>query len=372
MLKHFFANNKADQLIAIGQISAYFGLFVLTLRHVFVYPANHFEGLAAVLLVGFLPSLLYKALHERFFPYLLVGNALLLVSVVFVALREWALAGVFVLVPVFSLLFQDRKIYLISAVCSLALNFSLCLLFLFDAEQVRMETVILLDILTVFTILVFIIYFVAKDLQGRYIEEGRNIQTILALSQSVEAKDPYTQGHSERVAYLGKMIAEAIPALNPDTVHGCGLIHDVGKLSIPDRILLKESKLTEEEYRVMKGHAEMGAKLCKNLNVAEDIVLGVMHHHERWDGRGYPHGLEGERIPLIGRVLCVADAIDAMCSNRAYRNALEMSFVLEEVKRCEGRQFDPAIVRVVLERWTEIEAYYRSSLRDVREPVHNM
>jgi putative nucleotidyltransferase with HDIG domain len=120
---------------------------------------------------------------------------------------------------------------------------------------------------------------------------GPTFTTILTLSQSVEAKDTYTQGHSERVAFIGKLIAGHIPNLNTETVYSCGLIHDVGKLSIPDSILLKKSKLTEEEYQMMKTHTSLGAKLCKNLNISQEIVLGVLHHHERWDGNGYPHGL---------------------------------------------------------------------------------
>jgi len=351
---------KSGKLLAIGHASALFALLILSLRHFWVYPANHYEALVVILTIGFLPSLAHKLLPDEFAPYVLVGNALTIVSLVFVLMREWALAGVFVLIPVFSLLFQRRRIYIVASAASFALNVVLALLFLFDRSEPAQQAVVLLDVLTVFLILVFIIYFVVKELRWRYMAEARHLQTILTLSQSVEAKDAYTQGHSERVAHIATMLGERIPDLNTQTVYNCGLIHDVGKLSIPDSILLKKGRLTDEEYRLMKEHTTNGAKLCSNLNIPQEIVAGVLHHHERWDGRGYPLGQRGEQIPLIGRVLSVADAIDAMCSNRAYRNALNMDDVLEEIRKNAGTQFDPDIVRIALERWADIENYYRT------------
>ena len=362
-------STKAGKLMAIGHASTYFALLILSLRHYWIYPANHYETLAAILGIGFLPSLAHKLLPDKFAPYVLVGNALLIVSLVFVLMREWALAGVFVLIPVFSLLFQGRGIYIFASAASLVLNVVLSVLFLFDESEPAQQTVILLDVLTVFLILVFIIYFVVKELRWRYMAEARHLQTILTLSQSVEAKDAYTQGHSERVAHIASLLAERIPGLNPQTVYNCGLIHDVGKLSIPDSILLKKGRLSDEEYRLMKEHTTNGAKLCSNLNIPQEIVVGVLHHHERWDGRGYPLGQRAEQIPLIGRVLGVADAIDAMCSNRAYRNALDMADVIEEIRNNAGTQFDPDIVRIALERWTDIEQYYNANRTSVQAAI---
>jgi putative nucleotidyltransferase with HDIG domain len=362
LLNYPFLNNKVIKLIIIGQLSVYFGLIILSLRHFYVYPANHYPLLVCIMVVGFLPSLLYLLLPDRFTSYILVSNALIIVSLIFVLLKEWALAGVFILVPVFSLLFQEKKVYLFSSISSFVFNIILALVFLYDSSNSDINQVILLDVLTVFIILVFIIYFVVKDLRWRYMEEARVIQTILTLSQSVEVKDPFTQGHSERVAYLGKLIASKIPTLNPEIVYDCGLIHDVGKLSIPDRILLKDKGLTTEEYQVMKSHTTNGAKLCKNLKTPPELVLGVKHHHERWDGEGYPSALKGDQIPLIGRIICVADSIDAMCSNRAYRDALKMEDVLYELKKCSGSQFDPSIIKTTLNCWDEIKNYYTKIL----------
>lgn len=345
---------RTDKLIVIGQISVYFGLLILTLRHLWIYPAKHYTVLAIILLVGFLPSVLARYVSPGIRPYILVFNALLIVSLVFTLVQEWALAGVFILVPVFSLLFQDRTIYLLASAGSLILNVVLAMVFLFDAGQAAVQFVILLDVLTVLIILVFIIYFVVRDVRWHNMAEAKHLQTILTLSQSVEARDPYTQGHSQRVALIAQCIADKIPQLEPALVYNCGLVHDVGKLSVSDTILLKTSRLTNEEYEIMKTHTTSGAKICKNLNVPGEILLGVLHHHERYDGKGYPHGLEGEEIPLIARVLCVADSIDAMCSNRSYRIAQGMDYVRAELDRCKGSQFDPALVEIVQELWPDI------------------
>ncbi|WP_281890435.1 HD-GYP domain-containing protein [Paenibacillus sp. YYML68] len=356
--KHLAKTDRIRSLIVIGQISVYFGLLILALRHYFVFPAQHFELVAAIMLIGFLPSLVYRYAPESTRPYILMVNALGLVSFIFSFMQEWALAGVFILVPVFSLLFQNRVIYFVSVISSLLLHIMLAVLFMFDVGEPQEQLVIVLDVLTVFLISVFIIYFVVRDVLGRNRMETKHLQTILTLSQSVEAKDPYTQGHSRRVAQLAKLIALDVPALHPDVVYNCGLIHDVGKLSISDAILQKTSRLTHEEFEMMKSHTTSGARMCANLDVSKDLIDGVLHHHERYDGKGYPHGLKGEDIPLIARVLCVADSIDAMCSNRSYRTALGLDFVAQELARCKGEQFDPAIVQLVQRRWQQVVSFY--------------
>jgi putative nucleotidyltransferase with HDIG domain len=349
--------DQIKKLIAIGQISVYFGLLILTSRPIWVFPAKHFIALVIIMLIGFLPSLLSRYVPAKARPYVLVANALMIVSVVFTLLQEWALTGVFVLVPVFSLLFLDRTIYLFAAGSSFVLNIVLALL-TFEDIQSSVKFVTLLDVLTVFLILVFIIYFVVRDIRWRDALEARHLQTILTLSQSVEARDPYTQGHSQRVARIAQMLASKLPDLDPELVYNCGLIHDVGKLSVSDMILLKTGRLTDEEFEAMKSHTVSGARLCNNLNISGEIVKGVLHHHERFDGKGYPHGLQGEEIPFIARVLCIADSIDAMCSNRSYRKALGMDYVRSELDKCKHTQFDSSIVEIVQDLWAEIVTFY--------------
>ena len=126
------------------------------------------------------------------------------------------------------------------------------------------------------------------------------------------------------------------------------LLHDIGKIGIPDSILNKPSRLTDEEYFVMKTHVTKGAEILRHFTLLENVAEGALYHHERYDGKGYAHGLKGEEIPLNARIIALADAFDAMTANRVYRKQLDLDFVLEEIKKCSGSQFDPNLVEIFL------------------------
>ena len=167
--------------------------------------------------------------------------------------------------------------------------------------------------------------------------------TLQALTAAIDAKDSYTHGHSERVALLARMLAEAA-GLDEETcrrVHLSGLVHDVGKIGVPEAVLSKPGKLTRAEFEQVKRHPEIGARILQDIRQMHDLIPGVLYHHERWDGRGYPHGVAGYGIPLFGRLIGLADAFDAMSSDRTYRSGLDRRTVLDEVVRCRGTQFDP-------------------------------
>ncbi|MCE9591968.1 MAG: HD-GYP domain-containing protein [Planctomycetes bacterium] len=170
--------------------------------------------------------------------------------------------------------------------------------------------------------------------------------TLQSLTASIDAKDPYTCGHSERVSLLATQMATAMGLSREQVEHFriAGLVHDVGKIGVPEAVLCKTSRLTDEEFGLIKKHPEIGHHILKDISLMADELPGVLHHHERWDGRGYPHKLKGEEIPLIARVLALADTFDAMSSNRAYRSALPRAKVLAEINHCGGTQFDPSLV----------------------------
>ena len=172
--------------------------------------------------------------------------------------------------------------------------------------------------------------------------------TMHALSRTIDAKDPYTQGHSERVALLARQLARAagLDDQMVDRVYLSALVHDVGKIGVPEAALTKPGKLTREEYELIKKHPEIGARIIERIRQMKDLIPGVLHHHESWDGSGYPRGLAKRDIPLFGRVIGLADAFDAMSSNRTYRDAMPMHKALDEVRRCSGKQFDPELVDV--------------------------
>lgn len=170
--------------------------------------------------------------------------------------------------------------------------------------------------------------------------------TIESLRLAVDAKDAYTKNHSDRVSYYSVMIGKQLGLSDNELeiLKQGALFHDIGKIGIPDAILQKPGKLTDEEYDDIKNHPSIGAKILAPAKIFSDLVPMVLHHHERYDGRGYPVGLSGEDIPLMARIVCVADSFDAMTSDRSYRPRFKVIDALEEVEKCKGAQFDPLVV----------------------------
>lgn len=172
------------------------------------------------------------------------------------------------------------------------------------------------------------------------------LDTITSLSLAIDAKDPYTKGHSSRVADYVTALGEELklPADRMEFLHYIAMIHDVGKLAVPENILKKEAPLTPEEEDIMKKHSEEGAKIIKNVKYFAPGSDIIKYHHERWDGSGYPNQLKAETIPQGARILSVADAFDAMTSDRPYRKAMKPQVALRELQLCSGAQFDPEVV----------------------------
>lgn len=169
--------------------------------------------------------------------------------------------------------------------------------------------------------------------------------TVKGLTAAIDAKDRYTCGHSERVAHLAMQLASAVGLTGDEieTIRISGLVHDIGKIGIPEVVLSKPSGLTDAEFAQIKRHPMIGYEILKDIPPLAGVLPGVRYHHERWDGRGYPDGLAGENIPLIGRILACADAFDAMSSTRSYRCALAREKVLSEFEKGAGKQFDPSL-----------------------------
>jgi len=181
--------------------------------------------------------------------------------------------------------------------------------------------------------------------------EQAYMESIETLRFTVEAKDTYTRGHSDRVSeysvLIGKKLGLSDEELN--TLKIGGLFHDIGKIGVPDSILLKNSKLTDDEYSEIKNHPSIGAHILSNATIFKDALPVVKHHHERYDGNGYPGKLKGEDIPLLARIAAVADSFDAMTSRRTYRNSMDLDFVKTEIEKCKGTQFDPACADAFLD-----------------------
>ena len=203
------------------------------------------------------------------------------------------------------------------------------------------------------SVIAFILYLLREEYHRKNSEKLNNVisQTMSTFVNFIDTKDRYTRGHSARVSYYSQKIAEKL-GMSEDEVRDIGyigLMHDCGKLSIPGRILNKPGKLTLEEFNEMKAHTVNGERMLKDFTAIDGIIDGALYHHERYDGTGYMKGLAGEDIPLVARIICVADALDAMSSDRIYRNHLTRDVILAELTNNKGTQFDPRIAQIMID-----------------------
>lgn len=199
-----------------------------------------------------------------------------------------------------------------------------------------------------------------NGLEERLAEKTKEVElvtlnSIMAIANTLDAKDVYTSGHSNRVAKISVEIAKRM-GMEEETVKNLNfmaLLHDIGKIGVPDMILNKPQPLTDEEFAVIKKHPAIGGDILKSITTIPNLHYGALYHHERFDGRGYPGGLKGEEIPFEARIIAVADAYDAMASNRAYRQALSNERIMEELEKSKGKQLDSEITEALIKMLTE-------------------
>jgi putative nucleotidyltransferase with HDIG domain len=178
-----------------------------------------------------------------------------------------------------------------------------------------------------------------------------NGELLNALVEAIDLRDPYVTGHSQQVARYAVTIATqmGLSQEKVERIHKAGLLHDIGKLGISEAILFKPSRLNAEEYTIIKNHAALAAEILKTSHALQEFIPIIVHHHERYDGKGYPDCLRGENIPLEARIIALADSVEAMASDRPYRKGLSLEEILNELKRNSGTQFDPQVVRAFIQ-----------------------
>lgn len=205
-----------------------------------------------------------------------------------------------------------------------------------------------------------------RDLEGMVEEKTRENENLFmhvveSLADAIDAKDNYTNGHSGRVAIYSKEIAEryGYDEKKQEKIFMMGLLHDVGKIGVLDELINKPEKLTDEEFSRIQKHPAIGSKILSNIKEMPELAAGAKWHHERYDGKGYPEGLSGEDIPEEARIIAVADAYDAMASNRSYRGALPQEVVRSEIEKGKGNQFDPTFADIMLEMIDEDKDYLK-------------
>lgn len=183
------------------------------------------------------------------------------------------------------------------------------------------------------------------------------------ITSALDARDPYTGDHSRRVSDMACFICGKMGISPHETqeIHIAGHLHDIGKIGVPDRVLLKPERLNDEEWALMKKHPEIGAEILSKSQHFSRIAAIILHHHERWDGKGYPFGAKGEEIPLGARIIAVCDSIDAMASARAYRKALPLDICKGEIEKNIGLMYDPKVAEIALKNWDELTSEYRKS-----------
>lgn len=217
-----------------------------------------------------------------------------------------------------------------------------------------------------------------KDLQRRLEEKTREvelvtIQAITTVANTIDAKDDYTKGHSIRVAYYSEALARKIGWSEEEVqnIHYIALLHDIGKIGVPDSVLNKPFKLTNVEFELIKNHTVMGAEILKDIKMFPNVSVGAKYHHERYDGQGYPSGLKGDEIPIVARIIGIVDSYDAMTSNRVYRKRLQDEMVRQELMRGKGSQFDPYLVDQFMELLEEGNLQQNIPEEDMVMPIFN-
>lgn len=220
-------------------------------------------------------------------------------------------------------------------------------------QDIRIKIIVVCASIWVTAFVSYIVYICSTELNKRKMNQKDKVikESLSVFTSFFEAKDPYTNGHSKRVAEYSMLLAEKLGLSEEEckNTYYIGLMHDCGKCYIPDSILKKPGRLTENEFHSIVDHTMRGAAMLKNFSSIPGIEDGALYHHERYDGKGYPTGKAGEDIPLIGRIICVADSFDAMNSIRCYRNELSREYIINELILNKGFQFDPRIVDCMIE-----------------------
>jgi putative nucleotidyltransferase with HDIG domain len=303
-----------------------------------------FYALIIVLLLGYLPIVLvhhYFSLVVQRFLFLINTSIILGLTFYF---AHYIGHVIFYFGLIYAALFKDKIYFIFSFFLSILIYTSVIYLHPSITFNLFME----LTQLSVFLSYTIILYFVSTIMVRQEKLNSMYTKTMEALVLAIEAKDEYTRGHSTRVSeysmILGRQLKEDGFQIDLEVLRISSLLHDIGKVNIPNEILQKQGKLTKEEYEEIKKHPVFGSEIAKSLEFPDEIIHPILFHHERKDGKGYPSGLTGEEVPLLARIIAVADAFDALTTNRSYRRA----YTIEEAKviilENSGTQFDEQII----------------------------
>ena len=212
---------------------------------------------------------------------------------------------------------------------------------------------------TIVFLFIWAFYIIIKNIKAADVIKELSVEVMEALAHTIDAKDEYTRGHSIRVANYSRMVAKKMGLSDEkcEDVYYMGLLHDLGKIGVPNEIINSPQKLTDDQYNIIKKHPRLGSVILSEIKSRPDLMTGARWHHERYDGKGYPDGKSGEDIPLMARIIAVADSYDAMTSNRSYRSYMPQDKVRSEIEKNSGTQFDPKIAECMIKIIDEDKEY---------------
>jgi putative nucleotidyltransferase with HDIG domain len=300
--------------------------------------------LFGIILLGFLPFILvYQYLNVFLQRVFFLLTTSIIITVIFY-IAPYIGHVLFYFVPIYAVLFKE-KVYFIF---SFAISIICYIIILFLHPEIPFIPAFELIQLFVFLSYIFILYFVSTITVKQEKLNSMYTKTMEALILAIEAKDDYTRGHSTRVSeysmILGTTLKDSGYPIDLEVLRISSLLHDIGKVNIPIHILQKKGKLTKEEYEEIKKHPIFGAEIAISLEFPDEITDPILHHHERKDGKGYPSGLSGDDIPLLARVIAIADTFDALTTNRSYRGAYTIDQAKKIILENSGTQFDDKII----------------------------
>ena len=367
-------DQKINRSMIIG-----WGIIVSVL--VFAYFGEYLKGtrsgsyMVVFYLVTVLPMLACMLLHfsgkavHSLRYFIVVGYSMMYVFVLLTGKTTMVFTYIFPLLTLI-VLYHQPNLVLTMGILSLVANL------MYDAKLFRDGSIILensrdVEIQLALILLCFSFLYVASRLYDsihkeneKYVREierkneeiqNATLETITTIANIIDAKDEYTKGHSQRVAEYSVAIAREL-GYSEEHLHdirSIALLHDIGKVGIPDAVLKKPGRLDSEEFDLMKQHTTIGASILQDYHMISNLEIGARYHHEKYNGTGYPQGLKEEEIPEVARIIGLADAFDAMTSTRVYRRALPDETVLEELRKNCGSQFDPKITEVFIKMWEE-------------------
>jgi putative nucleotidyltransferase with HDIG domain len=382
LYNEYFQEHRTKVTTYLFWINAIFLLLSCTWNFLFLvfhlaYSRANFPALLGCLGILFLLGVVnhFVKIPSKINQYIMLAYCAGLITVLYFESGYSESWSFFLLLPLLGGLYGEKRILFYYSFLGLGI-----LSYLSIAAPTSLYTPDSIDIsnrILVYIILATLSFFVLKTLHIIYMKQVNLVlqsmqitieEVVNSFIVAVEAKDLYTFGHSERVSMYAVALAKYLPECTKECLEKLrltGLLHDIGKINIPEAILSKEGKLSDEEYEVIKTHPVVGARMVERIERLQELKDGVLYHHERWDGNGYPTKRKGKDIPIEARILAIADAFDAMTSNRSYRKGLTVDEAFQALEKGKGTQFDPQLIDVL----QNVKGEFRNIYQKANDPI---